>query len=77
MVAPGQGRGSGPDTDSYGNSMIVDPWGEVLARAGGEGACFVAADLDLARQEEIRAQLPSLANRVPAAYRWPEAVRVP
>jgi predicted amidohydrolase len=77
VVAPGQGRGSGPDTDSYGNSMIVDPWGEVLARAGGEGACFVAADLDLARQEEIRDQLPSLANRVAAAYRWPETVRVP
>ena len=77
VVAPGQGRGSGPDTDSYGNSMIVDPWGEVLARAGGEGACFVAADLDLARQEEIRERLPSLANRVAAAYRWPEAVRVP
>jgi len=77
VVAPGQGRGTGPDTDSYGNSMIVDPWGEVLARAGGEGACFVAADLDLARQEEIRERLPSLANRVAAAYRWPEAVRVP
>jgi predicted amidohydrolase len=77
VVAPGQGRGSGPDTDSYGNSMIVDPWGEVLARAGGEGACFVAADLDLARQEEIRERLPSLANRVAAAYRWPDAVRVP
>jgi deaminated glutathione amidase len=76
VVAPGQGRGSGPDTDSYGNSMIVDPWGEVLARAGGEGACFVAADLDLARQDEIREQLPSLGNRVAAAYRWPEAVRV-
>jgi deaminated glutathione amidase len=76
VIAPGQGRGSGPDTDSYGNSMIVDPWGEVLARAGGEGACFVAADLDLARQDEIREQLPSLGNRVAAAYRWPEAVRV-
>jgi deaminated glutathione amidase len=77
VVASGQGRGTGPETDSYGNSMIVDPWGEVLARAGGEGACFVAADLDLARQDEIREQLPSLANRVAAAYRWPETVRVP
>jgi hypothetical protein len=47
----------------------------VLARSGGEGACFVAADLDLPRQEEIREKLPSLANRVPAAYRWPEEVR--
>ena len=75
VIAPGQGRLPGPDRDSYGNSMIVDPWGEVLARAGGEGACFVAADLDLARQEEIREKLPSLANRVGAAYRWPEEVR--
>jgi len=58
------------DKESYGASMIVDPWGEVLERAsGGEG--FVAADLDLVRQEEIREQLPSLANRVPEAYRWP------
>jgi deaminated glutathione amidase len=75
VIAPGQGRLPGPDRDSYGNSMIVDPWGEVLARAGGEGACLVAADLDLARQDEIREKLPSLANRVAAAYRWPEEVR--
>jgi predicted amidohydrolase len=75
VIAPGQGRLPGPDRDSYGNSMIVDPWGDVLARAGGEGACFVAADLDLGRQEEIREKLPSLANRVAAAYRWPEEVR--
>jgi predicted amidohydrolase len=74
VIAPGQGRLPGPDRDSYGNSMIVDPWGEVLARAGGEGASFVAADLDLKRQEEIREKLPSLANRVAAAYRWPEEV---
>jgi deaminated glutathione amidase len=76
VIAPGQGRMPGPERDSYGNSMIVDPWGEVLARAGGEGACFVAADLDLARQDEVREKLPSLANRVDAAYRWPEEVRV-
>ncbi|HEV3376231.1 MAG TPA: carbon-nitrogen hydrolase family protein [Thermoleophilaceae bacterium] len=74
VIAPGQGRLPGPDRDSYGNSMIVDPWGEVLARAGGEGARFVAADLDLPRQDEIREKLPSLANRVAAAYRWPEEV---
>jgi predicted amidohydrolase len=57
--------------ESYGGSQIVDPWGDLLARAPDE-ECFVAADLDLARQDEVRAQLPSLANRVPSAYRWPE-----
>ena len=63
--------GSHPgDMESYGGSQVVDPWGEVLARAADE-ECFVAADVDLARQDEVRATLPSLANRVPAAYRWP------
>ena len=59
---------------SYGSSMIVDPWGEVLGRAPDE-ECFVAADLDFGRQDEVREQLPSLANRIPAAYRWPVEVR--
>jgi predicted amidohydrolase len=59
--------------ESYGGSQIVDPWGEVLARAQ-EGERFVAADLDLERQDEVRATLPSLANRVPSAYRWPSEV---
>jgi predicted amidohydrolase len=76
VIAPGQGRLPGPEGDSYGNSMIVDPWGEVLARAGGDGEAFVTADLDLDRQDEIRAKLPSLANRVADAYRWPEEARV-
>ena len=57
--------------ESYGGSQIVDPWGDVLARAPDE-QCFVAADLDLERQDEVRATLPSLANRVPTAYRWPQ-----
>jgi deaminated glutathione amidase len=57
-------------SESYGGSQIVDPWGDVLTRAADE-QCFVAADVDLARQDEVRATLPSLANRVPAAYRWP------
>jgi predicted amidohydrolase len=59
--------------ESYGGSMIVDPWGEVLALAPNEET-FVAADLDFERQDEVRDKLPSLANRVPGAYRWPEGV---
>jgi deaminated glutathione amidase len=34
----------------------------------------VVADLDLERQRAIRASLPSLANRRPSAYRWPQEV---
>jgi len=56
---------------SGGRSMIVDPWGIVLAQApDAEG--HILAELDLANQEEIRGSLPALANRRPAAYRWPE-----
>jgi deaminated glutathione amidase len=74
VIAPGQGNLPGTERDSYGNSMIIDPWGEVLARAPMEGDSFIAADLDLARQDEVREKLPSLANRVGAAYKWPQEV---
>jgi predicted amidohydrolase len=58
---------------SGGRSMIVDPWGVVLAQAqDSEG--HIVAELDLARQREIRAQLPSLANRRPEVYHWPQEV---
>ena len=73
VVAADQiGRSPG-DHDSFGGSIIVDPWGEVLAKAPDEET-FIAADLDLSRQEEIREQLPSLANRIPSAYSWPQEV---
>ena len=74
VIAPGQGRLRGPEGDSYGNSMIVDPWGEVLGRAPMEGEHVIAAELDLARQDDIREKLPSLAHRVDAAYRWPQEI---
>jgi deaminated glutathione amidase len=73
VVAPGQYGPQLPKGESYGGSMIVGPWGEVLARAdNGEG--FIRADLDLERQDEVREKLPSLANRIPEAYRWPAEV---
>ncbi len=60
---------------SGGRSMIVDPWGLVLAQApDSEG--YIVAELDLERQLEIRTRLPSLANRRPEAYRWPVAETV-
>jgi predicted amidohydrolase len=59
---------------SGGRSMIVDPWGIVLAQApDAEG--HIVAELDLERLAEIRAQLPALANRRADAYHWPEEVR--
>ena len=71
VVAPNQVGETPPHYDSFGHSAIVDPWGVVLAGAPiGEG--FVAADLDLDAQEAVRASLPSLVNRRPHAYMWPQ-----
>jgi deaminated glutathione amidase len=72
VVAPGQIGEAPPHYHSYGRSMILDPWGVVLATAPDE-ECFVAADLDFALQDRVRTTLPSLANRRPAAYIWPGA----
>jgi predicted amidohydrolase len=58
---------------SGGRSMIVDPWGVVLAQAP-DSECHVIADLDFERQREIRVRLPALANRRAGVYRWPEEV---
>ncbi len=52
----------------FGRSMVIDPWGTVIAQAA-DGEGVVLADLDLARLRTIRRELPSLANRRPATYR--------
>jgi predicted amidohydrolase len=75
VVAPNQVGEAPPHYRSYGHTMLVDPWGTVLAEAD-DGECFVAADLDLSEEDRIRSTLPSLANRRPGSYRWPEHVRM-
>jgi deaminated glutathione amidase len=71
VLAPNQVGEAPPHYVSYGRSMIVDPWGVVLAQAA-DRENVIVADLDLERQAAIRESLPSLANRRPAAYRWPD-----
>ena len=71
LVAAGQVGDAPPHYRSFGRSMIVDPWGVVLAQAP-DTECFVAADLDFATQDEMRDNLPALRNRRPRAYRWPD-----
>jgi deaminated glutathione amidase len=73
LIAPNQVGEAPPHYRSWGHSAIVDPWGTLLAVAPDE-ECFVAAELDFAAQDEVREKLPSLANRRPQTYRWPEPV---
>lgn len=62
LAAPAQGGTHPSGRRTYGHSMIVDPWGEVLGvRASGEGV--VLAEMDFDRIKQVRAQLPALQNR--------------
>ncbi len=49
--------------ETYGHSLVVDPWGDVLLDMGGEEPGLAFVDLDLNRITEVRSQIPSLANK--------------
>jgi predicted amidohydrolase len=74
VIAANQVGEPAPGIRTGGRSMIVDPWGLVLAQAPDQET-FVIAELDFERLERIRTKLPSLANRQAAAYRWPSEAR--
>ncbi|QDF96462.1 acyltransferase [Azoarcus sp. DD4] len=62
VMAPAQGGRHPSGRVTWGHSMIVDPWGEVLA-CREEGWGFVAADVDFSRIASVRASLPALNHR--------------
>lgn len=62
VIAPAQCGDHSSDRASYGRSMIVDPWGLVLARAGDDPAVAVA-DCDLGRLDRVRESIPCLKHR--------------
>lgn len=62
VLAVGQGGRHESGRVTHGNSMIVDPWGEILDRKM-KGPGVVIAELDHARLADVRASLPALAHR--------------
>jgi len=68
MVAPAQFGTYPPSDHSFGNTMIVDPWGTVIARAA-DRETAVVADVDLAWQSTVRSSVPSLRSRRPDVYK--------
>ena len=67
VIAPAQCGVPPAGNAAYGHSMVVDPWGIIVARAS-DGPGIVMADLDPARVAAARRQIPVLANRRPEAY---------
>jgi nitrilase len=63
MLAPAQGGRHASGRRTWGHSMIVDPWGAILAQRNDEGPGVVIADLDPAVQARARGSLPALQHR--------------
>ena len=59
----------------YGHSVIIDPWGTVIAQAGPDRDGVIVAELDLAAQRLTRERLPALRHRRPDAYAPPAGLR--
>jgi len=64
VISPGQCGTLPGGAECYGHSLIVDPWGRVLAD-GGEGPGVVTAEIDLAQVAETRRRIPSLRHDKP------------
>jgi predicted amidohydrolase len=69
VVAPAQWGRKADGRWTYGRSMIVDPWGTVLATCPDRDG-YAMATMDLDYLERLRTEFPALANRRPAAYDW-------
>lgn len=50
---------------TWGHSMIIDPWGKIVAELGGDGPGIAIADIDLSAVDEARGRVPALANARP------------
>ncbi len=75
MVAPAQFGQHPPGNWCFGRSLIVDPWGTVLATAP-DAETVVSATLDRSLLRRVRRQIPSLSNRQPERYAWPDEASV-
>jgi predicted amidohydrolase len=71
MVSPAQVGSDAAGKWCWGRSMIVNPWGTVLATAPDEET-VIHANLDREMLRRVRRQVPSLANRMPDRYVWPD-----
>jgi len=67
VLAPAQGGRHASGRETHGHTMIVDPWGEIVARVV-TGPGIAVADVDHGRIAAVRASLPALDHRTLPAY---------
>ena len=67
IIAPAQ-IGKKPAFQSYGRSLIIDPWGTVIAKAS-DKECVISAEIDMEYLEKIRRCIPCLEHRKPEVYK--------
>jgi predicted amidohydrolase len=65
MISAAQAGDHADGRETYGHSIIVGPWGEVLADAGGTDVGVIVADIDVAASAEARQRIPALKNERP------------
>jgi deaminated glutathione amidase len=63
VLAPAQSGTHENGRETYGDSMIVDPWGHVIARVAEAGPGLAVAEIDRTLQHELRGRFPALAHR--------------
>ena len=73
VIAPAQCGDHEDGRKTYGHSLIISPWGDILAEAG-EEPCVIVADLDLSKVDEARSMVPALTHD--RAFAAPEALRL-
>ena len=64
LLAPAQGGQHENGRRTWGHSMLIDPWGEIVAQRTPDGAGIVVGDVAGARLRQVRASLPALSHRV-------------
>ncbi len=65
VIAPAQGGDHEDGRETYGHSLIISPWGEVLAEARDDAPGVILATVDMAKVAGVRRQIPSLALETP------------
>jgi len=65
VIAAAQGGRHENGRATYGHSMIIDPWGKILAQIDGDAPGVIVADVDLERVADARGRVPALANARP------------